>query len=193
LASTQADLATANTNLQATTAALAQKTQEAEGLKTQVAERDQQLQATKTELAAAKGVIEKVQESLKAVGLENVQSIDDIRQRIMSLGEENKALSDQLRKMRDDNEQLKEKVVELSTTPVNLRGRVVDVQDRWNFLVLNIGQEQQVRKHAQFLIYRGNRTVGRVQVVSVGPSTSIAEILPAYRRGTPRVGDTAVH
>jgi chromosome segregation ATPase len=193
LQQTEADLATANTNLQNTTAALAQKTQEADGLKTQVAERDQQLEATKAELASAKGVLEKIQESLKAVGIENVQNIDQIRQRIASLGEESKALSDQLRKMRDENQQLKDKVVELSTTPANLRGRVASVQDKWNFLVLDIGQQQQVRKNAQFLIYRDNKPVGNVQVVSVGPTTSIAEILPGSQRGTPRVGDVAVH
>ena len=95
--------------------------------------------------------------------------------------------------MRDENQQLKDKVVELSTTPANLHGRVANVQDKWNFLVLDIGQQQQVRKNAQFLIYRDHKPVGNVQVLSVGPTTSVAEILPGTRHETPRVGDVAVH
>jgi len=193
LQQTEADLATANTNLQNTTAALAQKTQEAEGLKTQVAERDQQLEKTKTDLASAKDEMQKVRDALKEVGFENIQDIGQIKDKIQALGEEKKVLNDALTKMRDENQQLKDKVVELSTTPVNLRGRVASVQDRWNFLVLDIGQQQQVRKNAQFMIYRDNKPVSYVQVLSVGPTTSVAEILPGSRRGTPRVGDVAVH
>jgi len=193
LSTTSNELAQANTDLQSTKAALEQKTQEADGLKSQVATRDQQLQTRTTELAAAKDTLQRIQKALQDSGFENVESVEQIKGKIQALTDENKVLNDGLTKMRDENQQLKDKIVDLTTTPVNTRGRVVDVEDRWNFLVLNIGEQQHVRKNTQFLIYRANKPVGSVQVLYVGTNTSVAEILPESRHGTPRVGDTAVH
>ena len=162
-------------------------------MKTQMAAQTKQWQATKTELAAAQAEMQKVVEVLKLVGIEGIQNVTQIGEKVRGLADEKTLLSGQLAKMRDENQQLQDKIVELSTTPVNTRGKVASVQDRWGFLVLNIGEEQKVRKHSQFLIYRDSKPVGVVQVLSVGPTTSVAEILPEYRRGTPRVGDVAVH
>jgi predicted nucleic acid-binding Zn-ribbon protein len=193
LTSTSNELAQVGKTLDDTKASLDQKTQEAEGLKTQMAAQTKQWQATKTELAAAQAEMQKVVEVLKLVGIEGIQNVTQIGEKVRGLADEKTLLSGQLAKMRDENQQLQDKIVELSTTPVNTRGKVASVQDRWGFLVLNIGEEQKVRKHSQFLIYRDSKPVGVVQVLSVGPTTSVAEILPEYRRGTPRVGDVAVH
>lgn len=193
LTSTSNELAQVSKTLDDTKASLDQKTQEAEGLKTQMAAQTKQMQATKTELAAAQGQMQKIKASLEKAGIANIENIDQIGEKVQGLADEKTVLSGQLAKMRDENQQLQDKIVELSTTPVNTRGKVASVQDRWGFLVLNIGEEQKVRKHSQFLIYRDSKPVGVVQVLSVGPTTSVAEILPEYRRGTPRVGDVAVH
>ena len=61
------------------------------------------------------------------------------------------------------------------------------------FVVLDIGRSQHVTSNAQFLVYRDSKMIGKVQVLSVGASTSVAEVLPEYQRGTPRVGDLVIH
>lgn len=193
LSTTSNDLAEASKNLDDTKTALDHKTQEAEGLKTQVASRDKELQSVKVELNSKNQQVQKIMDALKLAGIANIENVAQIGENVQRLVEENKVLTTQLGKMRDDNQQLQDKIVELSTTPVNTRGRVANVQDRWGFLVLNIGEEQKVRKHSQFLIYRDSKPVGVVEVLSVGPTTSVAGILPEYQRGTPQVGDIAVH
>jgi chromosome segregation ATPase len=187
LETTQGELATTTTNLLAREAELAAKTQEAEELKTQVAEKDQELQQTKTELAAAQDTVKKIQDSLGG------GSIDELRDRMVAQADENKVLGQQLMAMREEGENLKAQIKELTTVPVNLRGRIAAVQDRWGFMVLNLGREQRVRPNTEFLVYRDTKFVAKVQVTSVSQTTCIAELVPQGQRGKPQVGDLVVH
>ena len=192
LQATQGELATANANLQARQVELAAKTQEAEQSKSQVAEKDQALAQTKKELATAQDAVKKIQESLQTAGIQDVGSIDQLRDKILAQSDENKVLGQQMLAMREDSLKLREKLEELTATPVNLRGHVAAVHDRWGFIVIDLGRTQRVQPNSQFLVYRDKKLVGKVQVVSVSPSTSIAELLPEYRHGSPRVGDLVV-
>jgi uncharacterized protein (DUF3084 family) len=201
LASTKKDLATTKTALQKTTddlkttsdnltaaqTSLAQKTQEADGLKVQLDDTVKELAQTKTDRDTAQKTIKDIQDSLGG------QDIHTLRESIVAQAEESKILGKQLMSMRDDNAALKQKVEELSTTPPNLRGQIAAVQDSWGFVVLDIGRNQHVTSKAQFVVYRDSKMVGKVQVLSVGATTSVAEILPEFERTGFRVGDTVIH
>ena len=193
LQATQGELATANGNLQAREVELKQKAQEAGQLKTQVAEKDQTLQQTKAELATAQDAVKKIQDSLQAAGIKDIGNIEQLRDKIVAQSDENKVLGQQLLVTREESQRLREKIEELTLTPVNVRGHVAAVHDRWGFVVLDLGRTQRVRPSSQFLVYRNNKLVGKVQIVSVGQSTSIAELLPEYQHDKPRVGDLVVH
>ena len=193
LQQTQAELTTSKSQADACQMNLAAKAQEAEQVKTQLADKEQELQKVKTESASAQDSIKKIQESLKGAGIEDVGNIDQLRDRIVAAAGENKLLGQELLGLREQNGQLKEKLDYYTTTPVNVRGRVADVQDNWNFVVLDIGRDQRVTQNAQFMVYRDSQPIGVVRVQSVGPTTSVADILPEYRKGTPKVGDLAVH
>jgi len=58
-----------------------------------------------------------------------------------------------------------------------LEGRILAVNQAWNFVVLNLGDKNGVVGNAEMLIKRGNQLVGKVRVTSVEPSTSIADIV----------------
>jgi len=193
LAQTKDDLTKASADLQATKVALDQKTQEADGLKTQMADKDQQLQTAKTDLASATDTIKKIQDGLASVGITNVTSVGELRDRITSMGDENKILGQELGTLRAENVQLKEKLEFLTTTPVGLRGHVTVVQEKWGFLVLDVGQTQRVQPNAEFLVYRDTKLIGKVQIVSVAANNCIAQIMPEYLRSTPLVGDLIIH
>jgi len=187
LAKTTEDLATTTTNLTATQASLTEKTQEADGLKTQLADATKALDGAKAERDSAQNDLKQIQASFGG------QDIAAIRSSTSALSDENKILGKQLLIMRDDNQALKQKVEELSTTPPNLRGRVAAVQDNWGFVVLDIGRTQHVTSNAQFVVYRDSKMIGKVQVLSVGANTSVAQILPEFDRTNFRVGDTVIH
>ena len=190
LAKTTDDFNAATANLQAAQVSLAQKTQEADGLRTQLADKTKEFDQAKVELTSAQETLKKIQDITKS---EDFQNFDQIKDRLTNLAEESKILGKQLLTMRDENAALKRQVEELSTTPVNVRGRGAAVQESWGFIVLDIGQSQRVTTNAQFLVYRDSKMVGKVQVVSVGPTTSVAEMMPDFQRSVPKIGDLVVH
>jgi chromosome segregation ATPase len=188
LAKTTDDLNAATANLQAAQVSLTQKSQEAETFKMQVEEKSKELDQVSTELASTRQSLQEIQDKIGPGG-----DPGELSDRIAAQTEENKILGQQLTAMRDENKALKTRVAELSTSPINLRGRIAAVQDAWGFVVLDIGRSQQVTSNAQFLVYRDSKMVGKVQIVSVGDNTSVAQILPEYQRGSPRVGDFVLH
>jgi septal ring factor EnvC (AmiA/AmiB activator) len=193
LTKSKSDLAQADTDLQATKVALDQKTQEADALKTQVADKDKELEQAKTDFAASQLMVKKITDGLSKAGITDIDNIDKLSDKIVSLGDENKILGQQLTTMHAENQQLKDKLEYLTTTPIGLRGHVTVVQEKWGFLVLDIGQAQRVQPNAEFLVYRDTKLVGKVQVVSVAANNCIAQILPEYQRSTPVVGDLIIH
>jgi multidrug efflux pump subunit AcrA (membrane-fusion protein) len=186
----QDDLGAANANMQAAQVALTEKTKEAEEAKTKVSALDQQFQETKTKLTTAEDTLRQIQIATKT---EDMQNIGQIREKLTALGDENKVLSEQLTSMRDENVRIKQELAEKTMTPVGVRGRVTVVQPSWGFLVLNIGERDSVRPDSEFLVYRDSKMIGKVQIVSVNQTTSIAQILPDYQRGMPRQGDLVIH
>jgi uncharacterized protein (DUF3084 family) len=193
LTQTKDDLAKATSDLQATKVALDQKTQEADGLKTQMADKDKELQQSKTELASAQDTLKKITDGLQKAGITDIGNIDKLSDKVVSLGDENKVLGQELTSLHAENQQLKEKLEYLTTTPVGLRGHVTNVQEKWGFLVLDVGQAQRVQPNAEFLVYRDTKLIGKVQVVSVAANNCIAQIMPEYLRSTPFVGDIIIH
>ena len=193
LAQNKSDLAKASADLQATKVALDQKTTEADGLKTQMADKDKDLQQTKTDLASAQDTLKKITDGLMKAGITDIGNIDKLSDKVVSLGDENKILGQQLTTLHAENQQLKEKLDYLTTTPVGLRGHVTVVQEKWGFLVLDVGQTQRVQPNAEFLVYRDTQLIGKVQIVSVAANNCIGQIMPEYQRSTPVVGDLIIH
>ena len=58
-----------------------------------------------------------------------------------------------------------------------LEGRILAVNQAWNFVVLNLGDKNGVVGNAELLIKRGTQLIGKVRITSVEPSTSIADIV----------------
>ena len=58
-----------------------------------------------------------------------------------------------------------------------LTGRVLAVNQAWNFVVLNLGDKNGVVNNAEMLVKRGNTLIGKVRITSVEPATSIADIV----------------
>jgi DNA repair exonuclease SbcCD ATPase subunit len=190
LAKLTEDLNTTTANLEGTKIALSQKQQEADNLKQSLTEKATELETVRGELASANETLKKIQEITSG---EDFKNIEQIKERLTAQAEENKILGQQLLVMRETNASLQQRVEELTTTPLNLRGRVAAVQDSWGFCVLDIGRDQRVQTNANFLVYRDTKLIGKLQIRTVGETTSIAEVLPEFQRGTLRVGDLVVH
>lgn len=67
----------------------------------------------------------------------------------------------------------------------SLSGRILAVNQGWNFVVLDIGDRQGAAKDAPLLVLRGGAPIARLRITSVEPSISIADVVPgSLSRGT---------
>lgn len=57
-------------------------------------------------------------------------------------------------------------------------GKVLAVNPTWNFIVINLGDQNGVIKGSEMLVKRDAQIVAKVKITSVEPLTSIADIIP---------------
>ena len=187
VAQANAATTTAKGEAQAAKEAADQKAKTLEELQGKLTANTKELEEAKALSAKSAEELQKLQEKVA-----DVAKLDEAKTKVAALSEENKEFGRQLAALRDDNKKLLAAKEELTTTPVTVRGQIAAVQDRWGFVVLNVGEEQRVRAHAQFLVYRDSKLICKVQVVSLSAKTSIAEVMSDYQHGYPRVGDLVV-
>ena len=77
------------------------------------------------------------------------------------------------------------------TLPADLKGKVVEVDPKWEFVVLNIGEDQGVLEEGELLISRDSKLVAKVIVRTVYKKSCIANIVPDWKLGEVFEGDMA--
>jgi type II secretory pathway component PulC len=77
-------------------------------------------------------------------------------------------------------------VVELSAS---LKGKILVVDPKWDFVVLNIGGDQGVLEDGELLVSRDGKLVAKVIVRSVLKDRSIANVMPGWKLGEVFEGD----
>ena len=75
------------------------------------------------------------------------------------------------------------------TLRADLKGKVVAVDPKWNFVVLNIGGDQGVLDDGEMLVSRDGKLVAKVIVRSVQKNRSVANIVPGWQLGDIIEGD----
>ena len=73
-----------------------------------------------------------------------------------------------------------------------VRGRLMEVNETHNFVIVDKGSDDGVRIGMAFDILRGTASVGRATVVRIRPHLSACDILRAKTPGPLQIGDLAV-
>lgn len=73
--------------------------------------------------------------------------------------------------------------------PAELRGKIVVVDPKWDFVVLNVGEDQGVLNGGELLVSRDGRLVAKVIVRSVQKDRCIANLVPGWSLGEVIEGD----
>jgi len=73
--------------------------------------------------------------------------------------------------------------------PAELRGRILVVDPKWDFVVLNIGDAQGVKPDGELLVSREGKLVAKVIVRSILKDRCIANIVPGWKLGQVIEGD----
>ncbi len=71
----------------------------------------------------------------------------------------------------------------------DLKGKILVVDPKWDFVVLNIGQEQGVLEDGELLVSRDGRLVAKVVVRSLEKDRCIANVVPGWKLGEMIEGD----
>jgi hypothetical protein len=71
----------------------------------------------------------------------------------------------------------------------DLKGKILVVDPKWDFVVLDIGEDQGVLENGELLVSRSGRLVAKVVVRSVEKDRCIANIVPGWQLGEVIEGD----
>jgi hypothetical protein len=126
-------------------------------------------------------------------------------EQIIAINKQYKELQKSFEGAMDENKTLGRKIVALSTElaiyktpdyqvplPPGLRGKVLVTDPKWNFVILNVGQDQGVLEHGELLVNRNGKLVAKVKVRSVQKDRSIANVLPGWQLGEVMEGDQVI-
>jgi len=124
---------------------------------------------------------------------------------IFAFGKQNKALQDNLEAVQNENkvigQKLKRTENELAlykepskdpALPASLKGKVLVADPKWQFVVLNVGEDQGVLPHGQLLVNRNGRLVAKVVISSVQKDRSVANIMEGWQIGEVIEGDQVI-
>jgi multidrug efflux pump subunit AcrA (membrane-fusion protein) len=197
LASTQKELATTKTDLAQTQQQLADaksarkkaedtaaaQTKIAADLSDKLAKVTQDRDAAQADLAAYKATGKSPDEVLKLVALikQDSDTIAAINDEKAVLTRTVARLNNELAKYTGPDPTIK--------LPADLKGKVVVVDPKWDFVVLDIGDEQGVLENGELLVSRDGKLVAKVIVRTVEKGRCIANIMPGWKLGEVFEGD----
>lgn len=142
------------------------------------------LDSAQADLAAYKATGKSPQEVLQLVA-----TIRQDQDTIAAINEEKKVLNRKLLTVENQLAGLLGLTNYVVTLPADLKGKVVAVDPKWEFVVLNIGEDQGVLQDGQLLISRNAKLVAKVIVRTVYKNSCIANIMPDWKLGDVFEGD----
>lgn len=104
---------------------------------------------------------------------------------------ENEALSRKVASLQSDLDRFlgTDRPVQL---PPGTKGNVVAVDPKYDFVILDIGENQGVLERAQMLVNRDGKLIGKVQITQVEPNRSIANVLQDWKQEEIMEGDQVI-
>ena len=183
LKQTQQDLADAQSDRDKAVANALAQTKRADQLNDRLTKTTQERDDAQSELAAYKATgltaeqVTKLNRTLK----DTQDLVEVARQEYAVLQHDRDRLFDRL--------QLYEGQVKDVLLPAALKGKILVVDPKWDFVVLNIGDEQGVKQNGELLVSRDGKLVAKVIVRTIEKDRCIANIVPGWKLGEVIEGD----
>ena len=94
--------------------------------------------------------------------------------------------------MNAELDRYKGKITEV-VLPLGLKGKVLAVDPKYDFVVLNIGRKDGLLENGKLIVNREGRLVAKVQISRVDETRSIANILPEWKQVAVLEGDDVLY
>jgi hypothetical protein len=163
------------------------KTGAAESQLTQILNEKTQLEAKLHDkenevLALQKQIEEKQPASVNPGAPSSVElqaQLDDARQQLDAAEREKSLLSEKVQTIKERSSQLEDekKRRAVARGKVGVQGKVLAVNQAYNFVVLSLGGRNGVEPHSEMLIVRDGTFIGKIRISSVEPATAIGDII----------------
>jgi len=162
------------------------------------------LSSTKNDLEATNSKLKVTSEQLQAYNdelkgkkpSELFTQINELGEKVKVSESENKMLTAAKEKLDQDLKKLRDQI-EMSkpggAKNISLSGKIVAVNPTWNFVILDLGKNDQMVEGLTMVIYRGDKLVGKIKTVTVDAQTSVADVLPGTPATAIEVGDQVVY
>lgn len=123
--------------------------------------------------------------------------LDDARQQLDVAQREKSLLSEKAQAVSERSSQLEDekKRRAVAHRKVGVQGKVLAVNQAYNFVVLNLGGRNGVEPHSEMLIIRDGTYIGKIRISSVEPATAIGDIITSTLARGVRVqpGDIVIY
>lgn len=70
-----------------------------------------------------------------------------------------------------------------------LNGRILEINKEFNFVIINLGKEEGVKKGMVFMVYREKKLIGKVEAEDVFQDMSSCAILPWFKKEEIKIDD----
>jgi len=105
--------------------------------------------------------------------------LDDARQQLELAEREKSLLSDKVQSITERSAQVddEKKRRAVAHRKIGVQGKVLAVNQVYNFVVLNLGGRNGVEPQTEMLIVRDGTYIGKIRISSVEPATAIGDIM----------------
>jgi len=131
----------------------------------------------------------------KATGYEPAQILafdkqfKELRDTIEATTVENRTLVRKLNRVQNQLDELTQREWRPPPLPAGLRGKVLVSDPKWDFVILDVGEDQGVFEKGEVLVSRNGKLVAKLSVRSVDKNRCIANVLPGWKIGDVMEGD----
>lgn len=180
--------------------------------KANLAKTEEELNNTRQQLAAAQSTLQKTEADLRAevarrkdmeAQLEKFRQLGYTPEQIVQLRDNFRKSTDAIAALEDEKKILERNVREWRNKylalvggedyapdlPSGTKGKIVAVDPKWNFVVLNIGKEQGLLERGILLVHRASKFVGKVRISEVMENRCIANVMPGTTLDDIQEGD----
>jgi septal ring factor EnvC (AmiA/AmiB activator) len=113
--------------------------------------------------------INKMKQEQAELEAQALAKADEVKKEEAKIGEIQKRLADVERKIED-----RRKLFERNS----LQARILAVNSDWGFVVIDAGKASGIEQDTKLLVTRNRQTIGKISVMSVDGSRSVASIVP---------------
>jgi hypothetical protein len=200
LASTKQELEKTSTELKTTKETLETTTQERDKAVAEADKRTKDAERLTEDLKRVTGDRDEAQAQLaayKATGWTTEQIITankrirDLIGNLEGTQKENKVLGLKITNLQNELDRYKDPLKPI-LLPAALKGKVLVSDPKWNFVILDVGENQGVLEYGEMLVNRNGKLVGKVVVRNVQKDRSVANVMPGWDIGEVMEGDQVI-